>query len=318
MAFAMPVNYDTDQYDASATYATRVFQGSLQYTFSHFVDNLRFVSLPYPTSNTSAPYQQTAAYSAPPSNDAHYVTVMLASNVLPQTRVNLNARVGLELQNDAFAPNTSDSHPVLAGVLNPNGQGSTANSLDASATVYQIKASVASHPAAGVDTRISYGVDGRSVSLDQVQGQYGTVGRLSGRRDATSQQPAIRRSAELAEAYAGFELGYRVLPQSDTKLTVGYRFDSVDRTNAAVEHSTTNSFTVAARSQLGPLVDGSLSLEYADRSAALNYLTPWQSLAGPTLASPVYSGSYYQAPMTFRSSQSSGRLHAVGTPLRRS
>jgi hypothetical protein len=52
-AFALPINYDTDRYDASAAYNTRLFQASLQYTFSHFTDNNLFVNLPYPFSNTA-------------------------------------------------------------------------------------------------------------------------------------------------------------------------------------------------------------------------------------------------------------------------
>ena len=47
-AFALPIDYDTDRYDASASYNTRAFQGIFQYTFSHFTDNMLFVALPYP------------------------------------------------------------------------------------------------------------------------------------------------------------------------------------------------------------------------------------------------------------------------------
>ena len=49
-AFGMPVNYDTDRYDLSAAYTTHHLQALFQYTFSHFIDNVSFVNLPYPTS----------------------------------------------------------------------------------------------------------------------------------------------------------------------------------------------------------------------------------------------------------------------------
>ena len=131
-AFALPVDYDTDRYDATAAYNSHQLQAIFQYTFSHFTDNNSFVSLPYPTSNTAVPYQRTAAYSLPPSNDAHYLTMMLASSdLIPLTRVNLNARVGLEMQNDTFAPNTADPNPAgLPGLsgLTPGLQGTTASS----------------------------------------------------------------------------------------------------------------------------------------------------------------------------------------------
>src|SRR5208282_2114174 len=97
----------------------------------------------------------------------------------------------------------------------------------------------------------------------------------------------------------GFEVGYRILPQYDTKLTTGYRFDMVDRSNAQVGKSTTNTGTVALSSRLGPQVNGSLSYAHGERSGVLNYLTPWQNLNGPnSVASPDPSGAYYQAPMT--------------------
>ena len=112
-AFALPIDYTTDRYDVIAAYATRVNQLSLQYTFSHFHDGNNFVNLPYPFSNTAVPYQLSAAYSTPPSNSAHYLTLMAATNAVPNTRFNLNLRLGLELQDDQFAPDTAD--PNLAG-----------------------------------------------------------------------------------------------------------------------------------------------------------------------------------------------------------
>ena len=48
VAFTLPINYDTDRYDASAAYNTRLFQSVFQYTYSHFTDNNLFVTLPYP------------------------------------------------------------------------------------------------------------------------------------------------------------------------------------------------------------------------------------------------------------------------------
>ena len=100
----------------SAAYTTPHLQALVQYTFSHFSDNVSFVNLPYPTSNTAAPFQRSAAYSTPPSNDAHYLTFMAGTDVVPLTHINANARVGLEVQNNQFAPNTADPTPSGAGL----------------------------------------------------------------------------------------------------------------------------------------------------------------------------------------------------------
>ena len=52
MAFALPVDYDTDRYDVSASYATPQLQAQFAYFLSNFTDNNTGVFLPYPVSGT--------------------------------------------------------------------------------------------------------------------------------------------------------------------------------------------------------------------------------------------------------------------------
>jgi hypothetical protein len=293
-AFALPIDYDTDRLDATAAYATRLWQGSLQYTYSHFADNNLFVSLPYPASNTKIPYQESAAYSTPPSNQAQYLTLMLASNnILPKTRVNLNARIGLEQQDDTFAPASAD--PNLAGVPNVNNLGLDGVSPDINATVYQVKVSAASNPFPNTDTNVYYGIDGRSVSLNQ----YGVYGEGNGMdASAAGTTPyAFVVPQDWLKQNAGADVGYRLIPETDTRLTAGYRLDDTERSNAQVGHSSTSTASVGLSSRIGDQLNGKISFDYANRSGALSYLTPWYNLDG-TGASPTYSGAYYQAPMT--------------------
>ncbi|MGO9157890.1 MtrB/PioB family outer membrane beta-barrel protein, partial [Mycobacterium sp.] len=298
MAFAMPIDYDTDRYDATAAYTSRLFQGSLQYTFSHFTDNNLFVTLPYPVSGTSSGnvFQRAAAYETPPSNSAHYVTLMLATNAVPLTRINLNARVGVEKQDSTFPPNTADPGANFGVApfqnLNSAGQGTTANSPDILATIYQVKISASSNPFANLDARAYYGIDGRSVSLNQ----YAVFGSGSGSDSSpgSAAPVAFVVPQDWLKQNAGAEVGYVIIPQYDTKLTVGYRFDSIDRSNAQVGHSWTNTASAALSSAFGPQADGRVSFDYADRSGTVNYLGPWTFLTG----TPTFSGAYYQAPMT--------------------
>ena len=51
------------------------------------------------------------------------------------------------------------------------GQGTTTNSPNMMAEVYQLKLSATSHPMTNVDTRVYYGFDGRDVSLNQYPGE---------------------------------------------------------------------------------------------------------------------------------------------------
>jgi MtrB/PioB family decaheme-associated outer membrane protein len=296
-AFAMPINYVTDRYDLSASYNVQGFQSLLQYTFSHFVDNNLFVSLPYPTSGTATPFQRSAAYSLPPSNDAHYLTLQLAdSNLIPKTRVNLNARVGVEMQNDTFAPNTADPSLNAAQLANFNSelQGTSSNSPDIVATVYQVRASAASRPIENVDTRIFYGVDGRQVTIDQYKVNTSGTGGAS---DSSLLSYEYVVPQDWLKQNAGGEIGYRIMPEYDTRVSLGYRFDKIDRSNAQVGHSDQSSATAAVTSNFGANLNGKLSFEFDDRTANMSYLTPWQNLAG-TPTGGTYSGAYYQAPMT--------------------
>jgi hypothetical protein len=301
MAFAMPVDYDTDRYDAIAAYNSRLYQGVFQYTFSHFTDNNLFVSLPYPTSNTASPYQRTAAYALPPSNSAQYVTMMLATNAIPETRVNLNARVGVEKQDSTFAPNTAD--PAAASLrgttgflnLNPMLQGTTEDSPDITATVYQMRVSANSHPMRNTDINAFYGVDGRNVTLNQ----YGIYGSGTGSDSSPSSATpyAFVVPQDWFKQNAGADVTYKIVPQYNTRVTLGYRLDLTDHSNAQVGHSSTNTASLGLMSDFGPKFNGKVSLDYADRSGTLSYLTPWMNLTGPT-ATPTWSGAYYQAPMT--------------------
>jgi hypothetical protein len=319
-SFALPINYDTDRYDISAAYNTRLWQGVLQYTFSHFTDNNLFVTLPYPYANTGKPYQESAAYSTPPSNSAHYVTMLLATNAIPNTRINLNARVGVEKQDDTFPSNTAD--PGIGGFigntagfynLNPMLQGTTENSPDITATVYQVKVSASSHPIPNTDINVFYGVDGRSVSMPCINGDYtqpyggttchGVYGSGTGSDSApastaaTSAPYAFVVPQDWLKQAAGADVTYKLLPAYNTRLTLGYRLDITDRSNAQVGHSWTNTGSVGIASDIGPQLNGKVSFDYASRSGNLSYLAPWLNLDGPT-QSPTYSGAYYQAPMT--------------------
>jgi len=296
-AFALPIDYTTDRYDAAAAYTTRENQVSLLYTFSRFHDGNSFVALPYPFSNTAVPYQLAAAYSTPPSSSAHYLTLMAATNAVANTRINLNLRGGLELQDDTFAPNAANPNPAGTpglGNLTPAFQGTSANSLDARAKILQGKLSVYSRPMPEADINAYYGYDRRTVSQNQYQVFTGGTG---GENDANFTSSSFSVPQEWRKQNAGIDAGYRIDPKSDTKVTVGYRYDDVNRTNAVVTDSHTNTLSAVLLSRLGDKSYGRISYQHEDRSGSLNFLTPWASLDGTQNASVDYSGAYYQAPM---------------------
>jgi MtrB/PioB family decaheme-associated outer membrane protein len=322
-AFTMPVDYDTDRYDLSAAYNTRTLQAVLQYTFSHFVDNYSGVSLPFPVSASSAPFAETGIYALPPSTDAHYLTAMVGYNPMPSMRINLNARVGWELQNAPFTPNTGDpgvsaaAFPAAFGNLNSLLEGTSAPSLNATATVYHGTLTVSYSPLDHVDGHLSASIDGRDVSLNQYKVWIG-----GSSADANANTAAYVVPQHWLKEKIGGDVGYVILPRSDTKLTVSYQFDYIDRSNAQVGHSDTSTVTVDLSSKLGSQITGRLSYEYSNRSGVLNYATPWMNLEGETVASSgdAPSGAYYQAPMTsnaakFRVDYSPSDIFSAGLVL---
>ncbi len=150
-------------------------------------------------------------------------------------------------------------------------QGTTANSLNALATVYQVNVRAISNPFANAETRVYYGIDGRSVSVNQYKVNVGGTGGAG--TDSNAAGVAFVVPQDWLKQNAGAEFGYRILPAYNTRLTVGYRLDDVDRSNAQVGHSWTNTGSVAVTSDLGPQVNGKLSFDYISRSGTLNYLT---------------------------------------------
>jgi MtrB/PioB family decaheme-associated outer membrane protein len=300
-AFTLPIDYDTERYDVSASYNTPQLQAQLAYFLSNFTDNNSGVLLPDPLSGKAAPYQMTALYSTPPSNYAQYVTAMVGYNLTPGTRINVNARYGLETQNDTYPANTGD--PSFGGFpggftgLNALGQGTSATSPNIIAQVYQGNVGISTNPVSGLHASAKYSIDGRNVSIDQVGGVYGAGEGMDG---AEAANYAYVVPQEWLKQKVNLNADYLILPQSGTKLVVGYQFDDVDRSNAQVGHSDTNTVTVGLHSMMGAAFQGQVNYQFADRTGVLNYWVPWQNL---TTGNSAYangdtpSGAYYQAPM---------------------
>jgi len=308
MAFAMPVDYDTNRFEIEAAYNDPDLQAVLQYTFSQFTDNNQSVVVRSPVSGASitpfsGPPAQSANYSLAPSNSAHYLTGMLGDNVAPGTRITLNGRLGVELQDSTFPANSADPN-LSSGLgapafqwftnLNSMNQGTSATSPDDIAWVYQGNLAIDSALATDLDGRASYSFDGRSVHLNQREVWTGAFAP-----DSSAGYPSYVVPQDWFNQTAKLEASYRLVPENNTKLTATYSFNDIDRTNAQVEHSVTNTESLQLSSMIGPALLGLLTYEHADRSGTLIYGTAWGNLEN---GAPAYygtpSGAYYQAPMT--------------------
>jgi hypothetical protein len=306
-AFTQPVDYDTDRFDISAAYNTRQLQAVAQFTYMKFNNDNLAVTVPWAVSiaaltPTSGPFAQSALYSLPPDNSALYLTGMLGYNFAPRTRLTLNGRIGLELQNDTFpantaAPNLSNTlgNPTFHWFdnLNSRNQGTVHNSPRARAFVYQGNLSIDSNLTDNLEGRLSYVFDGRHVRLREfmVWGGGSSADALATRARFVVPQNWFKQTAKA-------EATYHLRRASNTKLILGYSFQDIHRSNAQVRNSTTHTGSAQLSSMLGKAVMGRLTYEHADRSGRLVYGYPWGNFEfGEPEEHGTPSGAYYQAPM---------------------
>ncbi len=311
-AFTLPIDYDTDTLRLTAAYSTAQVQAQFGYMFSHFTDNNIAIALPFPASGTSAPFAMTGLYSTPPSNDAQYFTAMLGYN-LPwwQSRINVNGRYGVEMQDNTYPANTADLNLATSGFggfsnLNSSVQGTGSTSPNIMAQVVQGGVALTSAPFTNFNARLFYNLDERDVSENQCStrpsiGIPVTACAVYGggaSPDASANTATYVVPQEWLKQKVGGQVDYHLWSQYNTNLTAGYSFLDISRSNAQVGSSQTSDVNVGLSSMLNSVVMGRITYDYIDRSGTLNYWVPWAALEGTTGADAAPSGAYYQAPMT--------------------
>ncbi len=235
MTFAMPVDYDTDIYMASAAYNTHRFQAVFSYELSNFVDNNKagyafqgwnFTNVKDPVSKTFTAYELSGVYALPPSNQAHTFTAQLAYNASATTRLNATLVYGLQLQNDPFTAVTQNAYTLNTGGV----AGPTHNTLGAAAAPLGLNpaslqgvvhtwfgsAGFTARPQSQVDIRGTYTVDVRDPHTAAMW-IYGDP------TDAVQNSRNIKYRQAVPESWTkqklNIQAGFHLLPE--TRLTVG-------------------------------------------------------------------------------------------------
>ena len=313
-AFTLPVDYDTHRYDVSAAYSTAAAPGRVRLLplQLHRQQQRGLPSQPGVWDGETR-FAVTALYATPPSNYAQYVTAMIGYNMTPGTRINVNARYGLETQNDTYPANTGDPADSVGPFgrqthLNSLGQGTSATSPDIMAQVYQGNVGISSNSFSNFNASAKYSIDGRNVSIDQAGPVYGNG-------------PSGWDSSATNSAYA------YVVPQEWLKQKVNARrrlSHPAAKQHQAVcglSSSTTSTAATPRSATAGPIPDAGLSsmlgsspwgastAPYAERTGVVNLLGAVQNLAdrqqrGQWPAAP--SVAYYQAPYTMEAVERSG------------
>ncbi len=289
--FPEPVNYDTDRYDINAQYSAGKLQALIGYTYNQFTDNNTTWNGQNPFIFTGATITGSAGtatagsalvssrYSLPPSNSAHQVKLQLGYNFDPTTRLNANLQYGLMMQNDPYVATTGN--PSLAVLPLPK------SSLDGAIQTVHANVALTAQPIPKSDLRISYTMDDR-------QSMTGSNKYTQYYLDATNRTyTATNIPLDYTHQTFSAQAGYRILPQ--TKVSLGYAYDSTVRTNSNTREVTQSTFNAKVRTNLWSDTFGSLGFSHEDRHAA-NYQrnAAWNALG---LAENDFIGSvnYYTA-----------------------
>ena len=128
---AAPVDYDTDEIDASASYATAKLQAKFAYYGSRFRNNNASLTWRNPFSVPAFPDAVSGQLALPPDNEFHQISASAGYQFTDRTRATADIAFGRMTQDDAFLEstlNTTLAVPALprfsldgrANILNAN------------------------------------------------------------------------------------------------------------------------------------------------------------------------------------------------------
>lgn len=292
VAFPMPVNYDTENYNVSAAYNTKLLQAKLSYNFSNFIDHnstgyqfegWNFVVINTHQTPSTTPsfnsYEMSGVYSLPPNNQAHTISGEVGYNIDSTTRLNATAVYSLQLQNDPFVAATDNayitSNPGYSYLLAKNPA-----SLNGAVNTYFANLALTSRPMSALNVKASYTVDARE-PMTAAQWIYGDP------TDTAAANPNVTGNAGTSLKYREavpeswvkqtlvLEAGYKVLP--DTRVTLNYTLRDAERENAITHHTLDNEGSIKVNQTITNELMASLRYLHADRSASAPDFSLWNT-----------------------------------------
>lgn len=277
--FPQPVDYDSDQFTASVSYADSKWRWTAAYNLSIFTNNIDAVEVQNPFSRSlGTPWPAGAfagypfaigQYSLPPDSSAHRLSFNGGLTLSPKTRLRFSATYTLQKQNDDFLPYTIT--PQLL-VLDPLPR----TSLDGKVSKTHIRASFSSRDVKGFDLSASYVFDDRNNTSPINIYSYVP-------NDAQDQvQPLIPGNSRyirlnLPHSFKFHKVRAQVARRlsSRTRLTFSYSGDFKTRDFQQVSKTDTHAVKAKLLSSFA-LGSAWLSLNYSDRNGSdYNDALPW-------------------------------------------
>ena len=296
--FPEPVDYDSNSYTVAARYSTKQLQGVFSYSFSQFTDNLAsFNSFnPFmPATSATTLYGKGytgVVYSLPPSNSAHQVKGLVAYNLTPVTRINLNAGYSLMQQ--------SSVNPLQYGGASADPY--IPNNYQAMVQHFFGNAVLTTRPFDHADFRASYTIDDRKNDSTPVvipAAFYGmvtadTVGTTV--NGGTNHVPVTSVPVSMLNQTMKLDAGYVLMP--GTKINLSYSYADKQRDYSVTDRNRENTAGIRLHSSLDDTLDASVGLTHSVRTAdSYSANSAWAALNYPATNIPG-TGLYYLAART--------------------
>ena len=285
-----PVDWTTQQMDASLRYTSRKFQFDVSYYLSLFSDQN--------TSLTWAnPYTTIAGWAAgsgfptavgqvslPPDNQFHQLSFNAGYNFSDATRLSASFSRGRMTQNEAFLPYTNI--PVQAASIT---QPLPRNSLDGriDTTVFNLR--LASRPSTDFSWSASYRYDDRDNQTPR--DEYVYIGGDSTLQDTTvaTNRRRYNEPYSFREEQLKVDASYRVF--ENTELSAGVQRSKIDRTYAERERADEDTYNFGFRTSFFDTLNAYLRYSHAVRDGS-TYIgnEPFLSGYSPGYTSTVAAG----------------------------
>jgi len=245
-----PVDYVTDQIDASASFTDTRFQAKLAYYGSNFTNNDPSLTWQNPFTAPGFPGADAGQLALPPDNQFHQVTANLGYQLAERTRATADFAVGRGTQNQQFLT------PTLNGTLAVPALPRT--SLDGRVDTVNANLALNSAVTDRLRLKAAYIYNDRDNQTPQSTYSWVTTDMFV----APSQRTNLPYS--FTQDKAQLRADYKAAERTTT--SAGYDYDSVKRTFQEVNKANENTFWGKLASRYLDWVDLTLKYAYSDRN----------------------------------------------------
>ncbi|HMD73250.1 MAG TPA: MtrB/PioB family decaheme-associated outer membrane protein, partial [Steroidobacteraceae bacterium] len=264
---AAPIDYRTNQFDASAAYSRERFQARLGYYGSFFTEDNSSFEWSNPFASI-VPGATEGRMSLPPSNSFQQLALSGGWQILPSTRFMTSLAVGREQQDAAFLPATVNSMLTTAAM--------PAGSLDARVNTGNYLLRLNSTPMRHLSINAEYLVDRRDNATAQNAFQQVVTDAFIGAAQTNLPYSFDRNHAKLNAAY-------RMLPKfalvTQVKLQLGVDYEQFDRSFQTVIRNHTGTAWAELNSEFAYGLG--LALKYSHSQRKLDDYMAVAGLAAP-------------------------------------